>query len=94
MQRRGESEQPVKGQRTSKPKGRKATTAHVATADLQEQLDRRTRELEEALQRETATSEVLRVISSFPERSETGIRDHLGERNSALRRQVRHGELV
>ena len=66
MQRRGESEQPVKGQRTSKPKGRKATTAHVATADLQEQLDRRARELEEALQRETATSEVLRVISSSP----------------------------
>jgi GAF domain-containing protein len=66
MQRRGKSEQPVKGQRTSKPKRRKATTAHVATADLQEQLDRRTRELEEALQRETATSEVLRVISSSP----------------------------
>jgi hypothetical protein len=57
MQRRGESGQPVKGQRTG-PKARKAPTASIA--DLQEQLDTRTRELDEALQRQTATSEVLR----------------------------------
>jgi predicted nucleic acid-binding Zn-ribbon protein len=67
MQRRGGS-QPAKGQRhrTIRPKTRKAPTAHVSTADLQEQLDRRTRERDEALEQQTATSEVLKVISSSP----------------------------
>lgn len=35
-------------------------------ADLQQQLDQRARELDEALQRQIATSEILRVISSSP----------------------------
>src|SRR5262249_36555091 len=60
MQRRGGSRQPIKGRRT---KARKAPTAHVSTADLQEQLDRRTCERDEALEQQTATFEVLRVIS-------------------------------
>src|SRR6516165_3784439 len=45
------------------------TAAHrrsPSAADLQKQLDQRTRERDEALERERATAEVLRVISSSP----------------------------
>ena len=68
MQRRGGNEQPVKGQRRSanKPKARNAPTAQVSTVDPQEQLDRRTRERDEALEQLAATSEVLKVIQSSP----------------------------
>jgi GAF domain-containing protein len=66
MERRGGSGQPAKGQRTSRPKARKAPTAYGSGADLQEQLDRRTRELDEALQQQTATSEVLGIIRRSP----------------------------
>ncbi|MGE5162435.1 MAG: GAF domain-containing protein, partial [Sphingobacteriales bacterium] len=66
MQRRGGSEQPVKGRRSRaiRPKARKAPTARLPDADLQEQLDQRTRERDEALEQQTATIEVLRAISS------------------------------
>ena len=47
MQRRSGSGQPTKVRR-GEPKARKAPTARASTADLQDQLDRRTRELEEA----------------------------------------------
>src|SRR5215510_1329154 len=66
MQRRGGSGQPPKAQRTSRPKARKAPTAHVSTDDLQAQLDRRTRERDEALEQQAATSDILRVISTSP----------------------------
>ena len=66
MQRHGGSGQPVKGQSANRPEVRNAPTAQVSTADLQEQLDRRTRELEEALQQQTATSEVLSIIRRSP----------------------------
>src|SRR5262245_40429847 len=66
MQRRGESGQPVKGQRTLRPKARKAPNAYVSGADLQEQLERRTLELHEALEQQAATAEILKLISSSP----------------------------
>ena len=63
MQRHGGSEQPVKGQSANRPEARNAPTAQVSTADLQKQLDLRTRERDEALEQLAATSGVLQVIS-------------------------------
>src|SRR3974390_967908 len=65
MQRRGQSGQPAKLRRGG-PKARKAPTARASAADVQDQLDRRTRELEEALQYQMATSEVLSIIRQSP----------------------------
>src|SRR5215475_15291945 len=66
MQRRGESGQPVKGQRTTRPKHPKMPIASASATNLREQLDRRSRELDEALQQQTATSEVLSIIRRSP----------------------------
>jgi two-component system, NtrC family, sensor kinase len=66
MQRRGGSGQPVKEQRKSRPKARKAPTAHVSNADLQEQLGRAMRERDEALEQVSATSGILKIISKSP----------------------------
>ena len=56
----------MKVRRTTRPKARKAPIRHASLANLRDKLDQVTRELGEACQRETATSEVLKVISSSP----------------------------
>jgi GAF domain-containing protein len=58
MQRRGESEQPVKGRRHGaiRPKARKAPTARVSTIDLEHQL-------KEAREQQTATEEILASLA-------------------------------
>src|SRR6476660_740689 len=66
MQRRDGSEQPGKGRRANRPKARKAPTARVLNGDLQERLDLRTRERDEALEQLAATTEILRVIRASP----------------------------
>jgi len=56
--------------KTARPSRRKQATAGrgraSSAANLEEQLDQRTRERDEALEREKATAEVLHVISSSP----------------------------
>jgi two-component system, NtrC family, sensor kinase len=66
MQRRGKGGRPAKGSRATRPKVRKRQAAHVSAAGHQEQFDRRTRELDEALQQQIATNEVLGIIRRSP----------------------------
>ena len=64
MQRRGGSVRPAKTRRTPGPKARKASK--LSTAEFQEQVAALRRDLKEAHEQQTATSEVLKVIASSP----------------------------
>src|SRR5262245_42039174 len=67
MQRRGGSGQSVKGQRQrTKSETGKVPTARASIADRDELLDQRTRERDEVLQQQEATSEVLSIIRRSP----------------------------
>jgi class 3 adenylate cyclase len=83
MQRRGKSGQPVSERRTKRSKVRKAPTAPQSTADLEDKLERRTLELDEALQQQSATSEILRVISRSPTELQS-VLDMVGENAARL----------
>ena len=63
MRQRGRSEQPVKGRRANGPKARKVSTAAPSITDLQRQVGNLTRKLEEAREQQTATADVLKMIS-------------------------------
>jgi GAF domain-containing protein len=63
MQRRGESRRPPKRRRTTRPQTRKPPTARVSADFSREQFDLLKRERDEALEQQTATFEVLKVIS-------------------------------
>src|SRR5262245_5094889 len=73
MQRRGVRGQSAKG-RTSKPKARKSRIVSGSTDHSPEQFEQLKRERDEALEREAATSEILRIISN----SQTDLQSALG----------------
>jgi PAS domain S-box-containing protein len=66
VKRRGKTkDRPIKGlRRNTARKTRRARNADKSPAELREQLDQRTRERNEALEQQAATSKVLQVISS------------------------------
>ena len=63
MPQRGRSGRPVKGRRAKGPKARKVSSAAPSIANLQKQVRALRRELKEAREQQTATADVLKIIS-------------------------------
>ena len=66
----------------------------IENVRLFEEVQARTRDLTESLEQQTATSEVLEVISASPGELRAGVPEDAGECHARLRGELRHDKSV